>query len=413
MLLHWQTAAAHLATIVLLVDGQRQERLGTNPTAGGERARLPIHNADDWLFTTSIGLGNPAQNFTAAIDIGWSDLFVPSSDCIKRPSSSCGHPLFNASASSTYSSLGRHSSLVHFGFYTSGEAAQDVLHLGGAATVPGQIFQETDDLRPTYIFDDTWYDVPLGLARSDVHSSQSNLSAKSPFQNLVRQNSLRRNIFVLDLPQTPADTGEVLVGDIGEQTHCAECTTAELPLQTSNPIVSPFPFDSYHSEHNKKHTYFLSGGWEVQPISATFGNVTFDLSSYTASFSSIQFWHNLPYAFASPVRNQLGVSDIDGSIDCDARSAGYPDLEFTFRGVGNGDGDTTHTLAMTPDDYIRETPLLPILDPQKCQVPIAMHGERDQDGNEMPKFIVLGNLFLRKFKSVFDADRESITLISK
>lgn len=406
----WQRAAASLAEFISPAEDALQTRLGQHPAPGAAQIRLPVQNVKNWLFTTSVGLGTPPQSFTAAIDVGWSDMFVPSVACLSRPSSSCSvNSRFNASASSTCRFLDRiGASLHHFGFYTSGPAAQDSLHLG-RTTVPGQVFLDTDDVRPTYVFDGSWYDAPLGLARRIVVSDESDLRARSPFQNLLERHALQQNLFVLKLPPTPAETGELVIGAVDNDVYCRDCQVAELPLRTQSSTLNELQYTQHRSMSHTQQTYFLSGGWEVQPLSVTFGNISLDLSNYTASFSSIQYWMDLPYAFASPVRNQLGVSIYDGSIDCDARSAGFPDLEFTFQGP---DG-VTHTLAMTPDDYIRKEPVMSILDPSKCQVPIAMYHDRDESGEKVPEFVVLGNVFLRKFTSIFDADREIITLISQ
>lgn len=406
MLWQWYTLVALAAPSISGARISPQLVLEQHST---KEIRLPIHNADDWLFTTNISLGNPPQRFTAAVDVGWSDLFVPSLGCLKtRPSYCAPHPLFNASASSTYHAFNRRSALHHFGFYTSGNVAQDSLHLGNV-TVQGQTFQETDELRPTYFFDDTMYDAPLGLARRVVHSNESNLEAQSPLQNLIQRGALARNAFGLQLPQTPNDTGELLIGGVGDETPCDHCTVTKLPLRPRGSSNSAFRYTSHLSKRHTQPAYFLSGGWEVQPISMKFGDIVFNLSGHTAVFSSIDFWLELPYAFAHPVREKLGVSIWDGSIDCAARSAGHPNLEFTYQGF---DG-ATHTMNMTADEYIRETPkLLPMLDPTKCQVPIGTHGDTDDDGVEIPKFIALGNIFLRKFTSHFGADSESITLIA-
>jgi len=381
------------------------------PLASEERTtgiRLPLQNVEDWVFTTTVGLGTPPQNFTLLVDLAWSDLFVPSYGCLDIPSSTCWpHPLFESYQSSSFRATDRRSKVNRAGYYTSGDVAEDILHLG-SVSVPGQVFEQTDDYRPTYIFNTSWYDASLGLSRRTVKSDDSDLQANSPFQNLIEQKMLPHNRFSLVLPRTLAETGELVIGGGDDALIDEHQSLGELAVQSSQ--SDTFKYELHHSQSHIQRTQFTSGGWEVQPISVTWGNLTFDLSTYTAVFCTARFWLDLPYDFASPMRDELGVSIWDGSIDCEARSAGWPDLVFAFRGF---DG-TVVEFSMTPEEYIRKSPVQIIIDPSnECQVPIAMHHDQDYNGDELPRFLILGSIFLRKYLSVFDADRESITLTAR
>ena len=81
MLAHWKIAVGLLIEYADTTYSSLNSEHVQQPLAANERVtpiRLPLHNVEDWLFTTSVGVGTPQQDFTMALDIAWSDLFVPS-----------------------------------------------------------------------------------------------------------------------------------------------------------------------------------------------------------------------------------------------------------------------------------------------------------------------------------------------
>ena len=154
-------------------------------------------------------------------------MFVPSVECAE-PISCRPHKKFNSSLSRTFQSSKCRVSAVDDGIFTTeGVAAWDTLHLGGLA-VEDQEFELAYLIHRGYFFDSSWYDSSLGLARRTVAEFpfQSDLSAQSPFENLMSRNLLDHNIFAIKYPEANTSTGgELTLGFVDEgvlDTHLAE-----------------------------------------------------------------------------------------------------------------------------------------------------------------------------------------------
>ena len=322
-----------------------------------------------------------------AVDLGCSDMFVPSVEC-SEPQSCNVHPLYNSTLSSSYQEDGRPVHVNHVFFYTRGNASRDSLHVGNIEVLE-QPFEEATTVRPVYFYDDTSYDTPFGLSREVVISEDSSLQTQSPFQNMMAQGLLFHNAFSLKLPQSKDDFGTLTIG--GRDDQYAQGDAAALPLiqRLREGQDEPYP----------------SGGWQVEPISLSFDTgherVHYDLRGHVATFSTVVPLLDLPASFSSLFKDFVGVDRDSGNIDCDkANSETLPNLEISLKGVG----DTVHTFDFTPADYVRSEPRLPFMEPGICYVPIIEH----EDSN-VPKYISLGSLFLRKYYSMFDADALTIT----
>jgi hypothetical protein len=322
-----------------------------------------------------------------AVDLGCSDMFVPSVGC-SEPQSCNVHPLYNSTLSSSYQEDGRPVHVNHVFFYTRGNVSRDSLHVGNIEVLE-QTFEEATTVRPVYFYDDTSYDTPFGLSREVVVSEDSSLQTQSPFQNMMAQGLLVHNIFGLKLPQSKDDFGKLTIG--GRDDQYVQCDAATLPL------IQRSGEEQYESSP--------SGGWQVEPVSLSFdtghGRVHYDLRGHVATFSTVNPLLDLPASFSSSFKNFVGVDMDSGNIDCGkANSETLPNLEISLRGVG----DAAHTFYFTPAEYIRSEPRLPFMEPGICYVPVIEH----EDSN-VPKYISLGSLFLRKYYSVFDADALTIT----
>ncbi|KAK3699772.1 hypothetical protein LTR37_016281 [Vermiconidia calcicola] len=380
-------------------------------------ASLPLAYVEGWLYTTQIAIGNPPQTFTAAVDLCWSDLFVPSIDCpsVDRPEYCAPHPLYDSSASNTYVTSERNVSLHHSGFYTRGNAAVESIHVDGLE-VRSQGFEEATIFRPNYFFNDSWYDTALGLSRQTVRSTESDLQVASPLQNMMAQNLLARNAFLLCLPRSSHEVGQLVLGHIPERLD-EEAHRKALPLNErpgrSNFMIQPLrdelavtPLD--RAVHSKQADY-VSGGWQLGGSSVSFGTgpsaPTLDLSNYTIVLSTMEFWLSFPKGFARALRNRLGVSPIDGSIECDKRMLELPDLIISLKGRE----EHTYNFTLTGAEYIRAEPKMPFMDPERCLVPFVLHEEDEKD----EKFIVLGSMFLEKYQVIFDHDSGFVALLDR
>ncbi|KAL9109639.1 MAG: hypothetical protein Q9227_005676 [Pyrenula ochraceoflavens] len=355
---------------------------------------LEIQGNEGLLYTTSIHVGEPPVTYNAVIDICWSDLFLPSVRCLQhdRPEYCTPHPLYNSTASLTYSPAdGREVAVARAGFYTKGNAAMERLQLG-SLQINDQTFEEAYQFRPTYITDDTIYDTVLGLSRETVRSRDSDLQAASPFQNLMSQQRLERNVFSLSLPRTSKERGRLTLGDVDRDIDWSSSNATTLPLST------------LRNDSNPENP----GGWEVGAVSLTFGSGSDAISSslplYSAILSTAFPGYELPVDFVRQVQARVGASISDGTVDCDKVSS-LPNLTISLQ----GQGDSVHDFVVTPHQYAGNDLGLPIHDPGRCLVFLA---PREDEGEAEQETIVLGARFLRYFHAIFDADERTVSLAS-
>jgi saccharopepsin len=162
----------------------------------------------------NLSIGTPPQPFRAAIDINWSNLFVPSSSCVSRspwycrPSNASYDPMHPQSTSTTEMGF-KH----QFGYNTVDAYArlsQDVLTIGdGQLQVPRQLFHElTYIVEGVHPFDTGLFDGVLGLTVGPPSIPRLNNLLPSPFRTMIDQNLLNANLFSI-IWQTPSGTQAV------------------------------------------------------------------------------------------------------------------------------------------------------------------------------------------------------------
>ena len=314
-----------------------------------------------------MNIGTPPQHFTVAVDLSWTDLFVPSSECNE---SGCQeyHSTYNASASSTYTANGSATALRYAGLHTLGLISQDVLFIG-SLEIKGQQFEEATELRPgpgywTYAFDGV-----LGLAPP---SAGSPLNKLHPLSMMVSQDLLERNVFGLKLPlDNLQEEGELTLGGINDELYIGELINI--------PVV-------YEMDPR------LHGKWtvEAQHLSLGDGSVIYHtLDGYTAFFETGNPFIGLPVMVANEIFRAIGAirGPLFYSVWCEARDT-LPNLVFNLEGV---------EVEVTPHDYILNAR-------ERC--PVMLEGHLEEEG-ETP-YLRLGSAFLRGFYSVFDLDEKII-----
>lgn len=350
-----------------------------------------IEDNEGWFYFTEIGLGTPPQKFKAAVDIGWSDMLVPSSLCIER--SCTDHALYNHSQSTSYHSNGTEVKMHYTGFYSSGFASIDALHVSNIL-ITNQTFEEATILKPVYLWDDI-FDSSLGLSRLQVNDAESSLRAKSPFWNMIQQRLLPRNMFSLRLSETSRNiSGELLFGAMNKELFIeSSLRTFNVSTASSNERVASIYLEPgwQVSAHSISHIYTSSSGSQV------ISNASLD--GYVAAFSTVFPYISLPKEIGKPILKYLGA-DLLNRVDCSKRDE-MPSLVITLGGKHE-----VASFVMEPEDYIRREPMFELeFRGDKCQVEIAAH-ENPEDGAE---YIVLGSVFLARWYSVFDFDNGQVS----
>ena len=349
---------------------------------------LPVVNHAYAQYTTSIAAGNPPQNFSAIIDLAWSDAWLPSIDCHRYCAS---HRCYNASASATYVNRHGRVQVNDGGYYTAGVVATDSFHVGGIE-VQGQVSENADMVHPNYFFDDTWYEATLPLARTTVPPQiDSSLSVPSVFENMMGQQLLSRNVVALRLPGSKHELGELTLGGANARYTDAALNASHLPIK-----------DGLDLDPGWK-SFWIHGGWYAEAVSVVLGSeperISFDLRGYIAVFETVSPHILLPKAFLAEMFDNIGSDGID--CPCN-RVDELPALTISLLGH---EGEV-HEFVIPPEDYLRSEPDLPYTEPGMCNF---FAGYNNGIQPEVPDFISLGTLFLHKYYNVFDADRKVIS----
>lgn len=352
-----------------------------------------------WFHSVNISIGNPPQNFRAVIDIGWTDLMVPSVVCDDEYHTGfCGAAanLYNASASSTsVVECGPGSDLqeVHYMLRWFGSRNRDTLNIGGLEmeNMPFHSADHVNEMGFLAFFD---YDVVLGLPRYPANSTDrsdwnNRVGGPGPFHTMIENGMLERNLFSLAVPRTANayDNGSLLLGSIDHDAYEGELST--------------FPISSIPKDVER---FFLGTGWHVDLNRMQFGSRQYDFPYYHAVFTTVESFIQLPQQIWRDIMDDLGAETggftIFPVVDCNRRNE-MPDLLFTL-------GPEKSILGLSPWQYIVEFEIIPgNSDSIVCYAPFwPLEEEPPWPAGGA---IVLGTGFLRSFYSVFDVDNDSIS----
>ncbi|KAF2266405.1 acid protease [Lojkania enalia] len=214
------------------------------------------------MYVTDISIGMPPQPSRAIIDITQSNLFVHSINCTDHiqeweVENCLYHLMYDSVASSTYQSNLTPARLHYYGVYTWGNLSQDTVHIGDIS-VEKHVFQEATMWHPGYMIDwDEQYDSVLGLSHLRARNTYDNFDVSSLLENMVRQNTLDRNVFAIRHPRTDADEGQLILGGVDDS-----ITRSVIKLAL---VDSPLDGD------DSNFIAFASAGWVVAASSLTLG----------------------------------------------------------------------------------------------------------------------------------------------
>jgi saccharopepsin len=168
---------------------------------------------------SEISIGTPPQKFKVKLDLGSSNLWVPSKDC---SSITCHlHSSYNSSASSTYKGNGSDFALQDSSGSISGFVSQDTVRIG-IFTVTQQDFAEVTR-EPGIGFTFSRFDGVLGLGYARL--SINNIVP--PFYRMVDQGSLDQPIFSVylsDIKNGQEDQSEVRFGAVNTRHYTGDVT---------------------------------------------------------------------------------------------------------------------------------------------------------------------------------------------
>ncbi|KAH8271426.1 hypothetical protein KR018_009787 [Drosophila ironensis] len=176
----------------------------------GRGLHLLLTNRENVEYYGQIAMGNPRQNFSVVFDTGSTNTWLPSANCPKDNQACQTHRRYNSSRSSTYSPNGRNFTLNYGSGKVKGYLSQDTVHFSGA-DMPGLIFGEVLIHQliksNTLIFDGL---VGLGLGNLAWNNT-------TPFLKLLcNQNLVNECMFSVYLQRTEDEGvgGEIIFGGV-------------------------------------------------------------------------------------------------------------------------------------------------------------------------------------------------------
>ncbi|KAF1816270.1 peptidase A1 [Eremomyces bilateralis CBS 781.70] len=320
---------------------------------------VPVSNFLNAQYFSTITIGTPPQEFKVVLDTGSSNLWVPSSDC---NSIACYlHSKYDHSSSSTYKKNGSEFEIRYGSGSLSGYVSQDTLQIGDLK-IKDQIFAEAT-AEPGLAFAFGRFDGILGLGYDTISVN----GIPPPFYNMIDQGLIDEPVFAFYLGDTKneGDESEATFGGIDKSRYTGELIN--IPL--------------------RRKAY-----WEVDLDVISFGDESAELENTGVILDTGTSLIALPSTLAELLNKEIGAKkSFNGqyTVECDKRD-GLPDLTFTLTG---------HNFTIGPYDYILEV--------QGSCISAFM-------GMDFPEPVgplaILGDAFLRRWYSVYDAGKNSVGL---
>uniref|UniRef100_A0A8D0DHV0 Peptidase A1 domain-containing protein n=1 Tax=Salvator merianae TaxID=96440 RepID=A0A8D0DHV0_SALMN len=326
-----------------------------------------LHNYMDAQYYGQVCIGTPKQCFNVVFDTGSSNLWVPSSRCCLLHLACWVHSHYKSLYSCTHRANDEKFA-IHYGSGSlEGFLSEDVVSVKecniGDLTIQNQTFAEATDL-PGLVFVAAKFDGIMGLGYPGI--SVSNITP--PFDNMMKQKLIKENVFSFHLCNTDstaeANGGEVLFGGINHNAY--EGKLHYIPVTRK-----------VHLNQMSKILKLCKGGCQ--------GIVDTGTSLITGPSEDIKALHEA-----------IGDAHSYGGqylLDCDKLSE-LPNVTFHLAGK---------PFTLTPQDYTLQV--------SQSGVSTCISGFMSLD---IPKpngpLWILGDVFLRRFYSVFDRDNDRVGL---
>jgi len=311
----------------------------------------PISDYLNMQYLGPVSIGSPAQDFTVVYDTGSSNLWVESSSC---SGNGCNAPQkFDTGASSTYKNTGEALSVQYGSGSISGTEATDTVTFANL-TVQNQgvgvITSATGMSGPM--------DGILGLAFQSIAQD----GAEPVVPHLYKQGLISKELFGVYLGNDT--TGEIVLGDVDQNRFEGELKYVDLTAEE----WFLFNLDSVSAGSKS-----LPKGWSMSAIADTGTSL---LVMPSSAFQA--FINDVPQA---QYNSQAGLY----TVNCGAVSS-LPNLNF---GIGG------NQFSLSGNDYIVRLADGP--GNTLCAV-----GIMSMNSSPFGPQYILGDVFLRKYYSVFD-----------
>ncbi|XP_017076603.2 aspartic proteinase A3 [Drosophila eugracilis] len=326
----------------------------------GSPFNLALQTRDNVEYYGTISMGTPRQNFSVLFDTGSSNTWLPSVNCPYSNLACQSHRRYNSSGSSSYVPDGRNFTLRYGSGKVLGYLSQDTLHFAGV-DLPDLIFGESLFLQQ-FAFNSVIFDGLVGLGLGSLAWPKT-----TPFLELLcGKRLIEECIFSVYLSRHPKDIpgGEILFG--GYDKTKFEGKLHYVPISQMNT-------------------------WKIEITKTSVGTKQIGAQS-SAILDTGTSLVLMPQETYDNLVKTLSVELKSGYyvMPCTIRT--LPDINILIGGK---------VFPLTPSDYLIEL----TLDLKKvCVLGIAPIRRR---------FWVLGDIFLGRYYTVYDATAKRIGLATR
>lgn len=189
--------------------------------AAGGFPSLPLTDVEDAEYFGEVMLGTPPQKFTTIYDTGSSNLWVPSINCDNcKP----GGDRYNSSSSSSYAANGKAFALAYGTGSCKGFLSVDATSIAGLTIQNftfGEVTHEAAD-----VFGNAPFDGILGLGPPAAAVDQ----VPMPMAQMVAQGLLEHNVFSFYLASNGSSGSTLVLGGTDDALHSAPFVYAPVAL---------------------------------------------------------------------------------------------------------------------------------------------------------------------------------------
>jgi len=335
---------------------ERRAQLGVSPGAGGMPS-IALTDAQDAEYFGQVLIGTPPQNFTVIYDTGSSNLWVPSKACTNCKK---GSPTYDSTASKTYVKDGQSFQLMYGTGSCQGFLSKDQVQIGGLG-IEGFAFGEVTT-EAADVFGQAPFDGILGMGVPAAAVDR----VPMPMDMLVQQKKLQHNVFAFYLSSGGRAGSTLTLGGADPAFHSEDF--AYVPTAKAAKLLP----------------YWLVSAKDIKVGGQSTGACNWLTGCYMVVDTGTSVIAGPP-STVNKLLSKIG----NVSADC-SNAASLPTVSITMAG---------RDFELGPDFYVIRFPAGN--NKEQCQLGI-------EGVNAGVPIWILGDPFLRKYYTVWDAEQKRV-----
>jgi len=318
---------------------------------------LPLTDVQDAEYFGEVQIGTPPQSFKVIYDTGSSNLWVPSKTCTNCKT---GAPAYDSGASSSYVKNGQNFQLQYGTGNCNGFLSTDQVQMGGL-TIDGFTFGEVTT-EAADVFGNVPFDGILGMGVPAAAVDK----VPMPMDMLVKQGKLQHNVFAFYLASGSKPGSTLTLGGVDSSFQASEFSY--VPVALAGKLL---PY------------------WLVSAKDIKVGGESIKACNWLTGCYMVVDTGTSVLAGPESTVNKLTAKIGQIASDC-SNAASLPMVTITMGGKDFQLGPDFYVLRLQDDNG-----------KEQCQLGI-------QGVNAGVPIWILGDPFLRKYYTVWDADKKRV-----